>query len=68
MQKFDFTNVDLSKDCNAKYQLNHFKYNMCMYCQEYCQVILGYNFLLFLLVKNSEQISKVPPFLKLGCK
>ena len=41
-----FTNVGLGKDCNAQYQLNHFNYNMCMYCQEYFQVILGYNYLL----------------------
>ena len=48
----DFTNVGLGKDCNAQYQLNHLKYNMCMYCQEYFQGILGYNFLLFQFVKN----------------
>ena len=42
-----FNNVAISKDCNAKYQLNHFKYNMCMFYQKYFQVILGYNFLLF---------------------
>ena len=46
-KKMVFTNVGLSKDCNAQYQLNHFKYNMCMYYQEYFQVILGYKFLLF---------------------
>ena len=45
-QNLVFTNVGLSKDCNAQYQLNHFNYNMCMYCQEYFQVILGYNYLL----------------------
>ena len=68
MQKLFFTNVGLSKDCIAQYQLNHFKNNMCMYCQEYLQVILVYNFLYFNLLNISEQISKVPPFLKRGCK
>ena len=42
-----FTNVGLSKDCNAQYQSDHIKYNMCMYCQVYFPGILGYNFLLF---------------------
>ena len=63
-----FDNVGISKDCNAQYHLNHFKYNMCMYCQEYFQVILVIISYHFNLLVISDQISKVSPFLKLGCK
>ena len=60
-----FINIGMSRNCNVQYQLNHFKYIVNINCQEYLQVIVGYDFYDFIFLKISEQSLKVPPFLKL---
>ena len=66
-KKLIFISVGLSKDYIVQYQLNHLKY---VYIKSILvsgifSVTISYNFN-FLTI--SEQIPKVPPFLKLGCK
>ena len=69
MQNLVLVNVGTSTDFKVQYQLNHFKYKICACIARNVSklflVIISYY---FNFLNISEQIPKVPPFLKLGCK